>query len=327
MKVIIIKNNFKKGLDAVTKISNEKINLPILKNVLLVAEDTTLKLSATNLEMGVTFYCSAKIIEPGKVTVPAALLSSLINNLTSEVVSLTLEGSNFFIKTDNYEASIQTLPPEDFPIIPSLSEEEGGIEFSIPFIKEAFQQVLAATQFSDLRPEINGILFVFSDNKIKLVGTDSFRLAERVILTSDFSTSVSLDIQAIIPLQTIQDFIRISNESGRVSLFFNSNQILFKTEEFIIISRLIEGIFPHYEPIIPKTTEAEAIISSEELLNALRVTSVLSSKIHDVTLSLKNQGVVTIFSTQQGIGANTYTLPIIIKGGEMDVTFNSNYLM
>jgi len=327
MKLVFIKNNLKRVVDAVARICGESSNLPILKNLLIEAKDGLIKLSATNLEVGVVQTCPGKIIESGAVTVPAGVLNSIVSNLTSEVVNLSVEKDKFNIQTDNYEAQIQTLAVGDFPIIPNITNKEKPVlVLAAEKLKEAMTQVISATTISDLRPEINGVLIMAEDRELKIAGTDSFRLGEKIIYKEDFSLEKDENWSLIVPLKTVNELLRILPEEGEIKVYLDSNQILFSSDGIMIISHLIDGNFPDYKQIIPKTYDTEATASKEEITTALKVTGVLSSKISDVTVAV-NKNFIEIKSVNQGVGENKYLVPAKITGGAGNIVFNWHYLL
>ncbi|MDD4761637.1 MAG: DNA polymerase III subunit beta [Candidatus Pacebacteria bacterium] len=328
MKVIVIRGNLKKALDSVVRVTGENSNLPILKNILIKTSGSGMIFSSTNLEIALSYKLSGKIIENGEITVPAAIFYSIINNLSNEVINLDIiEKNNLRIKTDNYEATVNTLPTEDFPIIPNISKENSSFKIDVEKIKRFLEQVLSSTQFSDLRPEINGILFNFDGNILKLAGTDSFRLSEKTVTSSDFNSNIKEGFKTIIPLKAINEFLKVFQE-GIVEFYFDNNQVLFKNDEIEMVSRLIDGDFPDYEQILPKSAEIEVIVDKEEMINALKVTGVLSGKVHDVLIKIKKDNkYIEIFSLNQGIGENKYIIPAKIKGEDLEINFNWQYLL
>src|SRR3989344_8421771 len=182
MKVIVIRSNLKNSISVVEKSTGDNLNLPILKNVLIEALDNKIKLTTTNLEVAILSVTPGKIIEDGKITVPAGIFSNIIGTLQTERLNLEKKGNKLEIKTDTYEAAIQGLPADDFPITPKIKDQSQYIEIKGATLKGAIEQVLVAAQFSDLRPELNSVFFNFLPEGIKLVATDSFRLAEKTIL-------------------------------------------------------------------------------------------------------------------------------------------------
>ncbi|OGZ02661.1 MAG: DNA polymerase III subunit beta [Candidatus Liptonbacteria bacterium RIFOXYC1_FULL_36_8] len=329
MKIVLMKNNLKQALDAVSKISGENQNLPVLKNILIKTDGGKVRLSSTNLEVAISYWCQGKIIEEGEITVSSSIITSIVNNLSNEVINLEVFDKKLKVKTDNYEAEINTLPSDEFPIIPSIKGEAESfyIDIKTSVLKSAFTQVVSATHFSDLRPEINGILFNYEVGEIKLAGTDSFRLAEKTINSGDFKSNIEEGFKYIIPLKTVIEFLRILKDDGRVKIYFDLNQVLFKTEEIEIISRLIDGNFPDYEQIIPKQTVLEAVLEKGEFISALKVTSVFSSKVNDIKIKAVNGKILEFNSVTQGVGENKYIVPAKIKGDKLEVSFNWNYLL
>lgn len=327
MKLVFIKNNLKRAVEAVAKICNESSNLPILKNLLIKAEDGAVKVAATNLEVGVEQVCPGKIIESGAVTVPAGVFNSIVSNLTSEVVNLSTEKDKFNIQTDNYEAQIQTLSVDDFPIIPNISlEKEPVLVLEVNKLKEGLIKVMSATTFSDLRPEINGIFMATEDEELRMAGTDSFRLAEKILYKDDFSLREKENWSLIVPLKTAGELLRILPEKGEVKVYIDSNQIMFSGEGVTVVSHLIDGKFPDYKQIIPSVYETEAVVDREDISTALKVVSVLSSKISDVNLVV-NKNFLEVTSMSQGVGENKYLVPAKVAGGGGKVVFNWHYLL
>src|SRR3989344_7734986 len=158
MKLIVLRNNLKDGLNAVERASLESANLPILKNVLLKTFNNKIQLSATNLELAVTRFISGKIIEEGSLTVPLGTLLSIVNNTNSERINLEAENNTLKFKTDNYEAVIQGLPEEEFPIIPKIENNKNYLQINPELFKDNLLKVVSAVQVSEIRPEISGVL-------------------------------------------------------------------------------------------------------------------------------------------------------------------------
>lgn len=213
MKFIVIKTNLKDGLAVTERGAGDNLNLPILKNVLFEVENNKIRLTTTNLEIAISCNISGKIIENGKFTVPISVIYNLINNIQSERLNIEKRGNKLEIKTDNYNASVHGLAADDFPITPKIKNNEEYIEIKTEIFREALNQVLVASQFSDLRPELNSVLFEFSVNNIKLAATDSFRLAEKTINSSEFTANSKENFRVLIPLKTTQELIRILNNN------------------------------------------------------------------------------------------------------------------
>jgi len=327
MKAVVVKNNLKEGLDVIQRAAGENLNLPILKYALLEVTDKDMRLTATNLEIAISCVVASKAIDKGRTSVSIAIFSGLINNLESERINLEKKGNQLVVKTDNYEATTQTLPIDDFPIIPKIKNEREFLEIEGGVFRDAMGQVLVATQFSELRPELNSVLFDFTLDTLKLVATDSFRLAEKSIPPNQFKTNHGQNFRFLIPLKTAQELLRVLKEEELLKIHHDQNQVLFKTERLEFISRLVDGNFPDYDAIIPKSFDSEIILEKEKLINALKLSSVFSGRSGEVKIKSPNgEKFLEIYSASQEAGENKYLLPAKPSKSFGEVTFNWRYL-
>ncbi len=328
MKLVVIKDNLKKGLLIIEHAIGENQNLPILKNVLIKADANKITLSATNLEIAICATITGKVIENGTMSVPLSILLDLINNLQTDRINFEKKENSLEVKTDNYEGVIQGLPPEEFPIIPKIKNTEEYIETKGEVFREALSQVVLSTQFSELRPELNSTLFNFSLENIKIAATDSFRLSEKTIQNTHIKTNHTNEFKLLIPLKTSQELIRILEDDDVLQIYHDTNQILFKTPRFEFISRLIDGNFPDYTAIIPKKFTTEAVLKHQDFINALKVAAVLSGKVNEVKVKIPDSKKnLEVSSGYQTVGENTYLLPAKITGGAITITFNWRYVL
>jgi DNA polymerase-3 subunit beta len=328
MRLIILNNNLKEALRSLEGVIGDNLNLPILKNILIKTEDNKINFSATNLELAVIYRAAGKIIETGSLTVPLNIFANIINNLTSERITLENKNYNLLIKTDNYEATIQGLNPEDFPIIPKINHLDKFFKINSKIFKNTILKIINSIQYSEIRPEINGAFFNYQIDNLKLTGTDSFRLAEKTIAADKFKCNFEEGLEVILPLKTLQEILRIIPNDGELNIFINQNQVLFKTEELEIISRLIDGKFPDYQSIIPKETKTELVINRDELINALKLTGIFSGRVNEVKFKIgENKKFLEIYSADSALGENHYLLPAKITGPTLAVSFNCRYLL
>lgn len=328
MKLVLLKGHLKDALASVAGISTENQNLPILKNVLISADNGTITVCSTNLEIAISYFVPGKIIEPGKITVPASTFLQIISNLTSERVNIEEKNGVLEVKTDNYEATLQGISAEEFPIIPTIKEEKGSLSIKGILLKEALSQVSPSAQISDLRPELGSLLFSFGIDTLKLAATDSFRLAEKTFTKTQMAVAYKDDFKLLVPLKTAQELLKILNDDEDVVLKDDGSQILIETPRFSMISRLIDGKFPDYEAIIPKDFSAKIILDSSEFVSALKLSAVFGSKISEVRIKiLDNKKGVQIYSQEQGLGENSSTLSAKAEGNISEISFNWRYLL
>lgn len=329
MELIVLKTNLREGIAALGKIGSENASLPILKNCLIETHENKIKFSVTNLEMAIASVIPAKVIKDGAITVPLSILSSIINNLESERVSLETKNNNLVIKTENYQAKIQGTGKEEFPIIPKIENEKEYVQAESGLLKDIFLSIIMASQSSAIRPELGGVLFDYQVNIMKFAATDSFRLAEKIIDENVYKANIEQKIKIIVPLKTIQELVRIMSEKDeeKIRIYFDQNQILFRTDKFELVSRVINGEFPDYQPIIPKETAIEITVNREQLISALKLTGSFSDKMNEIRVSIK-EGVknIELFSSNPILGENQYLIPAKIKGEPIEIVFNWKFL-
>lgn len=327
MKLIILRSNLKSGLDAVGRATVSNLNLPILGNVLIKALNNQIKLSTTNLEIAVTKTIYGKILEDGSATVPYSIISNIINNTASERVNLESKHNNLVITTDNYEAKLSGIAESEFPIVPKVEDGKECLGVDLGIFKEKLEKVILAAGVSDLRPEISGAFLNIESSEMKLVSTDTFRLAEGRIPGSQIKNTFNHSLEVIIPLKTAQELTRIASTEEMINIYLDNNQILFKTQDLEIISRLIDGKFPDYNSIIPKEFDVKILVNKDELINALKLTSSLSSRINEVKLKVKDKKVLEVYSSDNVLGENNYLVSAKVDGENCEIAFNWKYLL
>ncbi len=327
MKLIILKNHLKAGFDAIGRATVSNLNLPVLGSVLIKAKNNQIKLSSTNLEIAITKTISGKIIEDGGIAVPYSVISNIINNTTSERINLETKNNTIIIKTDNYEAKITCSPEGDFPIVPKVLEGDEFLELRGDVLRDCLAKVIVAAGLSDLRPEISGVLMNIESSEVKLVATDTFRLAEGRIAGSQTKNTFEQGMSVIIPLKTSQELGRIISEEDDVRVYISQNQILFKTKDTETVSRVIEGKFPEYQAIVPKNTETQIVVNKEELSGALKLTGSLSNRVSEIRLKIDGKKVIEVYSSDNVLGENNYLVPAKTTGNGGQVIFNWKYLL
>ena len=329
MKIILLKENLKTGLLIMEKVASSNLSLPILRNV-LIKTNTKVQLTTTDLEMAITHFISGKIEESGSITIPVTTLSEIANNLKSEKIILEKKNKNLLLKTDNYEALLQGIDEEEFPIIPKIKNKDEFIEINSNLLANSLESVITAASFSEVRPEISGVLFSFEPGVIKLVATDSFRLAEKTINQEQLKINFEKGFKTIIPLKTVDALIRVikQQETERVKIYFDSNQVLFCINDTEIISRLIGGNFPDYQQIIPKDLKTKITIKNQELIDAIKISGAFIPRSNEIKITTnKDHKFLEIFSQDSSLGENRYRVPAEIEGSDRVISFNWRYLI
>lgn len=326
----------------VSHIASKNTALPILNNVLILAQENAIKLSATNLEIGVSCVIRGKVEEEGDFTVQSRLLADYIGLLPKEKIDLSIpkdfkEGQDqvLSISCKNHATKIKGQPATDFPLIPQLEKNSAYILDSQQ-LRQAISQVIFAVSISESRPEINGISFNFDAGKLTLAATDSYRLAEKSIAIAKKSKVANQKV--IVPTRTLQELQRILSsfkdpasisEIESVEIYLNENQILFVFGNIELISRLIEGQYPDYQQIIPSQSNTKIILSTAEFIKATKTTSLFArSGIYDVNLSFDAaKKEVVVSSANNQVGENTSKIEAEISGDSNSIVVNFRYLL
>ncbi|HUV81408.1 MAG TPA: DNA polymerase III subunit beta [Patescibacteria group bacterium] len=332
MKITILKDKFKEGINIIEKISAKSINLPILNNVLISVEKNFLNLIATDLEVGLKWWALVKTEKEGKIAVSSKILSSFINFLPNKSVNLELKDLNLNIECENHHTIIKGVNPEDFPLIPQISNEE-KIEVQIkPFCK-GLSSVADIASLSSTKPEISGIYFLFQKDLITMAATDSFRLAEKKIY---LNSNISKDYSLILPQKAAKEIINIFGEKeGILTIYFSPNQILFETSfaeiphpQIQFISRLIEGDYPNYQEIIPKKHETRLVFPLEEFINQIKLASLFSGKINEIKLKIdSSKNRINFFSQNSEVGEYQSFINGKVEGKSCEISFNYRFLL
>lgn len=331
MKFTSLKENLKRGITAVEKIVSKNTTLPILNNILLKTEKNFLCLTSTNLEVGIQYWSMAKVDEEGSIVIPVKLFSGFISSVNNEKIEVQSKGNTLNVKNDDYKVQIKGFDPQEFPLIPEIDNTEEIVLDAKTFCS-ALSQVLSFCSLNQVRPEISGVYLNFQKDKISLVTTDSFRLAEKSI---PFKSTLKKDQSFIIPQKTAQEIVNIFSDENEIIIYFSPNQILFESKfkevnhaKVRLTSTLIQGEFPNYKEIIPQKQETTISVFFDDFIEKLKVAGLFSNKTNEIRLEIDTKGqVINIFAQNTDVGENESFVKAEIKGIDQTVCFNSKFLI
>jgi len=325
MKVSCLQKNLSKGLNIINRIIPLRASLPILTNMLIKTEKSRLKISGTNLEIGINYWLGAKIEKEGELTIPARIFSEYINSLPEEKIDLEIKDQQLLIKAKNYQAKIFGTDVSEFPLIPEIKEKT-IVKIEPQKLLEAIPQVIFAAAIDESRPILSGVYCKFSQDKLWLVSTDSYRLSEKVI---NLQNKISQDISIIIPAKTMQEVLYILSEINEpVEISVAENQILFRFKDIELVSKLIEGEFPNYRQIIPDSSETKVKIDTEELIKTIKLANIFAREgSGSVKLEIKPKGELVISTSSASLGDNVSIINAELEGVPSEITFNIKYLL
>ncbi|MGM0369444.1 MAG: DNA polymerase III subunit beta [Bacillota bacterium] len=326
MKVKIKQEKLYQGIQTAGKAVSSKTTLPILSGILLEAQNNKIKLVGTDLEIGIECFVDAEVETEGSIVLPAKYLTSIVRELPSEEIILTTEDSNNTaqIKCSNSQFNIHGSPSDEFPLLP---EVDSGVKFSIgqAKLKEIINQIEFAVSDDESKPFLNGGLILVNKETIKLVATDTYRLAYREEEIAN--TELELD-EIIIPSKTLSELSKLLNDTDEeVAISITENQALFKFSGISIVSRLIEGQFPNYKQVIPDQNKTTAVVDKDKLLSATKRASLLAKQDSNIIkINLKSNKLVITANTPE-VGQAYEEVAIELQGEETEIAFNAKYLI
>jgi DNA polymerase-3 subunit beta len=330
MKIKIDKGDFLKGIQVVANVITPKNVLPILSNILFETAKNKIKLTTTDLDIGISITLDAEILEPGAITIPTKRLSDIIKELPSGLVLVTTKKNNVVeIQLENCEFKLMGLPKEEFPKLPEFKDKEVFV-----FEQSALKNMLYLTSFAvsheETRYVLNGLLLEIKPGHdadstlVKLVGTDGRRLA---VVERKLTLKTHKETRMIIPFKTIQELMRNLKEEGTVSLVAGQNQVFFEMDGVVIISRLIEGDFPDYQKVIPHTSASKIKLNKEEFILVLRRANLLTTPDFQAVKFEIFKNKLVISKSTPDVGEFKEEIPVDYSGKEMMIGFNPNYFL
>lgn len=333
MRVTVLQEHLAKGLNIVGRAVSSRSTLPVLGNVLLSTDAGRLKLSATNLEIVVTCWISADVLQEGAITVPARTFSDLINALSPERVELELseQTQTVHVACGRTEANVRGIDAQEFPLVPEPDLNQ-AIKLNAGNFKQMITQVAFAAATDDTRPTLTGVSMTLENNTLRLAATDAFRLSVR---SADLPNSVSERRSVIVPTRALSELARVINDDDELlylSLPQGRNQIIFKLDNIVIVSQLIDGNYPDFSPIIPKKYKTRTVVMTSDMLNACKTASIFAREANH-TARLKfvpadglHSAHAIISANSQEMGDNVVRVEANIEGDGVEMSFNVKYL-
>lgn len=322
MKLQVTQENLNRALSSVARVANSRGTLPILANVLIKTSNNRLSLSATNLDIAITHYIGAKVSEEGSITVPARLMQDFIGNLPEGVINLDLQETKLHVTTDQYQSVVNGIMADDFPVMPAITK---GKTWSVDgaLCKKSLQQVVFAASNDETRPVLTGVLLQTVDGVLAMAATDSYRLAEKKIGKN------KEDVQLLLPASSMHDLLRVLNDTTEeVQVTHDEQQVLFRIGDIELVTRLVDGNYPDYQKLIPKTFQAQAVLKRSDFVNVTKVSSLFAREsAGSVTIELDEAaGQLSINSIASQLGENTAKTPAKVTGSG-SITLNSRYVL
>lgn len=306
------------------RITGKNLTLPVLGALLLEATGKTIMIRATNLSLGIEIRIPAKVEKEGIVAVSGSLLSSFFGTLSKDdTVNFDAVDTTLVITTSFTKVTVKCLPHEDFPTLPNVD----GPKLTLPVKKfiDGLKSVSFAASYSEIKPELSSVYMYSLEDMLVFVATDSFRLAEKRIKIKSVNEFPAI----LIPMKNTVELIRLLAEvEGDIELVSTKNQLSITLPTMYLTTRLIDGIFPDYKQIIPKTFSTEVIVLKQDLLNALKISNLFSDKFNQITLHIDPPArTFELYAKNADVGETTTKVSAALTGTIVDINCNQKYFI
>lgn len=332
MRIEVIQEKFAKALVHINKAVSNRPNIPVLGNVLIATQKGSIKLSSTNLEIGINAQVGADVTEEGAVTVSAKLLSEFVSTLKPGKITLELIDNKLVVKSVDNLAEFYTIPAEDFPTVPT-SVDSPILEIPSVDFSRALDQTIFSASTDNSRPVLTGVLFKATKRKLTLVGVDGFRLSHKEL---KIENGPDEDYQEIIPAISLSDVNKILKDSSEqdkqleIYALKANNQVLFKIGDIELVSRLIEGEFPNYQDIMPNEKQYSFEVLKSELTDAVKIVSIFARNVIGNKARFAVDGTANklkLSAVVVDVGKNDTSVDIAkADGGDIETAYNVRYL-
>jgi DNA polymerase-3 subunit beta len=333
MKLTCLQENLNRGLSIVGRAVATRTTLPITNNVLLATDEGRLKLVATNLEMAISYWIGAKIEEEGEITVPARLITEFVSSLPSDTIAVNLspQTKTLGLKCARFEARISGIDAKEFPPIPSVDD---GIttKVEVESLRQAINQVVFAAATEESRPVLTGVCTQYEGSTVTFAAADGFRLA---VFKMPIKDKISQKTEVIIPARTLAELSRLigdQEEAITVTVNPNKSQILFRLKSSELVSQLVQGTFPNYSQLIPKSYNTRVMVNIADFLRATKTASIFARDGSGIVRlvvtpgSEKNPGKLAVSARSEEIGDDVGEIDATVEGADAKIAFNGKYL-
>jgi DNA polymerase-3 subunit beta len=334
MKVTVLQENLSRGLSTVSRAVSSRSTLPVLANVLIATDEGRLRLSATNLELGITCWIGARIDEEGSTTVPARTLSDLISTMPDPQVILTLDArtQTLNLRSGPSTNDVKGIDAQEFPPLP-VPDFENAIHLNVADFKEMIQQVAFASSTDEARPVLMGVLVNVDKDTVTMAAADGFRLSVR---KATLTNPVAQPVNAIIPARALQELARIASDGEQdiqMVIPKGRGQVVFRIKDAELVSQLIDGTFPDYQQIIPRSYKSRTLVPTAALLKACKQAEIFAREgTNVVRLNIKSSSgdlqpsEVEISAHSEETGSNESIVEATVDGIPLLIAFNVKFL-
>jgi DNA polymerase III subunit beta len=325
MKLSVSRDAFLARLGVAVRGVSTRSSIQTLSGVMLRAEGGTLELQATDMEIGIRVKLDAEVEREGTAVLPGRLLLDVVRSLPNDDLSLEYQSQRQDVEVVSGAARfhLRTLPSEDFPKLPTATDATTTVKVPAPAFIETVGRVGRAASRDEARPHLTGVLVHAGGTELRMVATDSYRLA---VKETKLESALDGELEVNVPVRALQELTRVAAADGaeQIEVAALENQVVFTAGDVVLSSRLIEGRFPNYKQLLPETYEHELRLSRAELLDVVKRISLLAQK--NAPLRMKfEEGSVEVSAETPDIGEAREAIPAPFKGEPLEIGFNPEF--
>lgn len=323
MKFSVARSELSEALSIASRALSARSTLPILSGILVTCGPEKIQLQTTDLEVSVRTYVDGLVEEEGQVVLPGRLFSDIVRAMPEAAVSVKVDKDVAIVSGSNASFTVKTLPPDDFPKFPEVTVDK---KCSLPAntVSGMVRQVSKAVSRDETRAILTGVLLSIEGHEIKMVATDSYRLAVRQVLLDQVAPQ---SIEVVVPGRALEEVMKLVGAQETMDLGVSDNQIVFEFGDTTFVTRRIEGSFPNYKQLLPKEIETSVRVSSEDLAAAVRRVSLMAQHNTPLRLSVHaDDQTLSLSATTQDVGDASEDLMAKVDGPDVEIAFNHSFL-
>ena len=325
MRFTVSQSALARALAVVSKGIATSSNLPITTGVYINAHEGSLEFQTTNLNISIKHTIPANVEEEGQTVVSGKIISNVVKNLPDSAVTFADEGAQVEVTCDKSHFRLNTLNASDFPEFPAVDLDQ-TVELPSELLQSMVDKVYKVTSKDTSRPILGGVLLTVEDNTIRLVATDSYRLA--VCDSSVETSSTDEHFEAIVPGGTFHDVLSLPSMTERVQVGISASQVVFSFGSTTYVSRRIEGNFPNFRQLLPSTYETAVTLDASQLAQALRRVSVIALSNPSVRFDVDADGsLLKLSASSPDQGSSSELLPVAVEGATLSIALNYHYVL
>ena len=325
MKISASRDSFLADLGVAARAASARSAVQTLAGVMLHADDESVELRATDMELGIRIATEATVERSGTVVLPGRLLVDVVRSLPKDDLTLEYRSAEEDVEVVSGPAQfrLRVLPAGEFPRLPEPGEAAVVRVPAAAFV-ETIERVARSASRDESRPHLTGVLVSASGRELRMVATDSYRLSVKETVLEH---AVDGELEVNVPARTLQELGRVAGAEAAadIDIWALENQVIFKAGSGVLSSRLVEGRFPNYRQLLPESFEHELRVSRGELLEVVRRVGLLAQRNAPLRLAFSD-GALEVSAQTPDVGRASESLPVPFKGESLEIGFNAEFL-